>query len=255
MVGGLVRRVGMALFAYGLMYAVIRLTTWLVYLDVPVFRIIPWLPGWVNFFIIWNLPGIAMAVLVLIGKPERKYVLAGAAVLLSAALWNGYAAVEPFPIQPEVYLQTAAEHGFENCGVFQTIPGENIIDYNWTVKAGKWCVFYIIRPEPRNQYILRIKDGWSNAQVIREKSEAGIFYFDHRIMPAGTTFIRLLKQGRLDEKSMHYSINNDYRGGNDFVAYGRTYRDDFVFWFMSRPADNMSSTLLVRLHVVIEARR
>ncbi|MEM4179854.1 MAG: hypothetical protein QXJ55_09305 [Candidatus Caldarchaeum sp.] len=255
MAGKLARKVGMALFAYGLTYAVIRIATWLVYTDVPVFRIVPWLPGWVNFLIIWNLPGIAMALLVLVGKPERRYVLAGVAILMSAALWNGYVAVEPFAIPPETYIQTAAQYGFENCGVFQTVPGENIINYNWTVKAGKWCTFYILRPEPRNQYILRIKDGWSNAHVIREQSATGVFYFDHRIMPVGMTFLGLLKQKELTSTWMHYSINNDYRSGNDFVAFGRTWRDDFVFWFMSRPADNMTSTLQVRLYVVIEARR
>jgi len=212
-------------------------------------------PNWFVVFVIYNFPGLALAVIILFGSRSRKYIIAGAAVFLSALLlWGNLIVVGVSPIPESEFEKAAAIYGIKNCGVYRTSPGLNIIKYNVNVTGGTQCYVLILRPEPRNQYIFQIRDGWGNVKVIRELSDTNVFTINYQLLPAGITFLKFLKTGEIKIFAPYAVVDERFRTGRyDFLGFGTRYRDDYVFYFNATqihatltlivPTDNGNTTL------------
>jgi len=233
-------------------------------------------PNWFVAFVICNFPGLALAVIILFGNRSRKYIIAGTAVFLSALLlWGNLIVVGTSPIPESAFEKAAAMYNIKNCGVYRTSPGLNIIKYNVTVTGGTQCYVLILRPEPRNQYIFQIRDGWGKVKVIEELSDTNVFTIDYDLMPAGSVFLWLLDTGRIKTHIPYAVMDERFRTGRyDFLGYGTRYRDDYVFYFNATqipatlrvttdnsttveeiPVYNPNVTLNVQFYLEIEAIR
>lgn len=237
-----------AMFAIAVVIGTVRLA--------PLNHIFPELPGWFNIYIFWNLPGLVLAALVFIGKAERKYVIAGLAVVVSGLVFWNVMAVEPFPVPVETYHDFARRGRFQLCGVYQLKLGHNIIDYNATLDKNIQCYLLFLRPDPRNQIVTVSQNSWIKVQVVRENSTTNSFLFNGWMTPAGTTFIWWIRTGEYRNTILVRYVDgwSDYTGYT-FRAGGPTYRDDFIFWYWySYPEENRPVTVSLTLHVELDVR-
>jgi len=248
-------RIGLAALVYILCFFFLYILVSLYIIQGGPFLTMSPLPDIIDVFVVFNLPGVALAGLILLGKFNHRYIVPATAVMVSTLVfWSGVIIIGPFPIPETAYEQAAARVGLKNCGVYRTNPGLNTITFDMNVTAGTRCYILILRPEPRNQYVLHIRtNGWASINVVKEESVTNSFYAHYDLMPAGITFLWSADTGRIGDRIQLFidgSIKNNPR---DFLGFGNRYRDDYIFYFVTKAPDDKKVTLNVKFYAEVNA--